>query len=130
MSIDLEYAIKQDIRNNPVVREVDREQKREFLRGLAWTAAVVLMLMIALAPRFKTVTTGYRVEDLREQLAREEAFHRQYRLELELLLRPQLLQQRAVVELGMVEPGERDTLVIERVPASTPPNRAIVAANR
>ena len=39
MSIDLEYAIKQDIRNNPVVREVDREQKREFLRTLLWAGS-------------------------------------------------------------------------------------------
>lgn len=130
MSIDLEYAIKQDIRNNPVVREVDTAQKREFLRALAWAAVVVVMLMIALAPRFKAVSTGYRVETLREQLAHEEAYYRRYRLELEQLLRPQLLQQRAIVELGMLEPTERDTLVIERVPATPPPSRAIVAAAR
>ena len=130
MSIDLEFAIKQDIRNNPVVREVDTEQKREFLRTLGWAAVVVVMFFIALAPRFKAVSTGYRVEDLREQLAREEAYYRKYRLELEQLLRPQLLQRRAEAELGMVEPTERDTLIVERVPAAPPPNRAIVAAVR
>jgi len=130
MSIDLEYAIKQDIRNNPVVREVDTEQKREFLRVLGWAAVVVAMLLVALAPRFTSVSTGYEVEKLRDELAREHAYYRQYRLELEQVLRPQLLQQRATVELGMVEPTERDTLVIERVPASPPPSRAIVAAAR
>ena len=130
MSIDLEYAIKQDIRNNPVVREVDAEQKREFLRMLGWAAVIVVMLMIALAPRFSKVRTGYKVEDLREQFAREEVFYRQYRLELEELQRPQLLQERAHNELGLIEPTERDTLVIERVPASPPPSRAIVAAVR
>ncbi len=130
MSIDLEYAIKQDIRNNPVVREVDAEQKREFLRMLGWAAVIVIMLMVALAPRFTKVTTGYRVEDLKEQLAREEVYYRQYRLELEQLQRPQLLQERAHRELGLVEPTERDTLVIERVPSSPPPSRAIVAAVR
>jgi hypothetical protein len=130
MSIDLEYAIKQDIRNNPVVREVDTEQKREFLRMLGWAAVMVIMLMTALAPRFTTVSTGYRVEELREQLKREDVYYRKYRLELEQLLRPQLLEQRATTELGLVEPTERDTLVIERVPASPPPSRAIVAAAR
>ena len=130
MSIDLEYAIKQDIRNNPVVREVDTEQKREFLRMLGWAAVMVIMLMIALAPRFTTVSTGYRVEELREQLKREDVYYRKYRLELEQLLRPQLLEERAMSELGLVEPTERDTLVIERVPASPPPSRAIVAAAR
>ena len=130
MSIDLEYAIKQDIRNNPVVREVDTEQKREFLRMLGWAAVMVIMLLVALAPRFTTVSTGYRVEELREQLKREEVYYRKYRLEVEHLLRPQLLQQRATTELGLVEPTERDTLVIERVTASPPPSRAIVAAAR
>jgi hypothetical protein len=48
MSVDLEFAIKQDIRNNPVVREVDTEQKREFLRLLAWAGIMVLMLLVAL----------------------------------------------------------------------------------
>lgn len=130
MNIDLEYAIKQDIRNNPVVREVDADQKRDFLRMLAWAAVMVVMLMIALAPRFTAVVTGYRVEDLKDELAREEAFYRQYTLELEHLLRPQLLEERAKAELGLVEPTEKDTLVIERVPASPPADRAIVAANR
>jgi hypothetical protein len=130
MSIDLEYAIKQDIRNNPVVREVDVEQKREFIRMLAWAAVMLVMLMVALLPKVTTVTTSYRVEDLRDDLAREEAFYRQYRLEMEQLLRPQLLEHRAKVELGLVEPTENDTLVIERVPPSPPANRAIVAANR
>ena len=32
MSIDLEYAIKADIRNNPVIREADRRERREFQR--------------------------------------------------------------------------------------------------
>ena len=130
MSIDLEYAIKQDIRNNPVVREVDVEQKREFIRMLAWAAVMFVMLMIALLPKVTTVTTSYRVEDLRDDLAREEAFYRQYHLEMEQLLRPQLLEHRAKVELGLIEPTENDTLVIERVPPSPPANRAIVAANR
>ena len=130
MSIDLEYAIKQDIRNNPVVREVDVAQKREFLRALVWAAVVVAMLLIALAPRFNAVSTGYQVETLREEYAREDAYYRQYRLELEQLLRPQLLQRRAIVELGMREPSEHDTLVIERVQATPPPSRAIVAAAR
>jgi esterase/lipase superfamily enzyme len=130
MSIDLEYAIKQDIRNNPVVREVDVEQKREFLRMLAWAAVMFVMLMIALLPKLTTVSTSYRVEDLKDDLAREDAFYRQYRLEMEQLLRPQLLEHRAKFELGLVEPTEKDTLVIERVPASSPASRAIVAANR
>ena len=128
MSVDLEFAIKQDIRNNPVVREVDTEQKREFLRLLLWAGAIVIMLLIALMPRYKTVADGYGIEDLREEVARETANGRKYRLELETWLRPQLIEQRAIHELGMTFPTEHDTLVLERVPASPPADRAIVAA--
>ena len=128
MSVDLEFAIKQDIRNNPVVREVDSEQKREFIRLLVWAGAIVVMLLVALAPRYKTVADGYGIEDLREELAREVANGRKYRLEFETWLRPQVIEYRAIRELGMSLPTEHDTLVLERVPKSPPIDRAIVAA--
>jgi hypothetical protein len=40
------------------------------------------------------------------------------------------VQERASRELRMVEPTERDIVVIERVPAGAPANRAIVASIR
>ena len=43
MTNDLEFAIKQDIRNNPVVREVDLDQKREFVKMLGWAALASLL---------------------------------------------------------------------------------------
>jgi hypothetical protein len=130
MSIDLEYAIKQDVRNNPVVREVDREQKREFLRMLGGAALVVAVLILVLAPRTSYMSITYRVEDLRDDVTREAEMQRQLRLELAMRLRPQEVQKRAIGELKMVEPTERDIVVIERVPAGAPANRAIVAAVR
>jgi len=130
MSIDLEYAIKQDVRNNPVVREVDRDQKREFFRNLLWAAVCVGMLMFALLPRTNLLATGYRVGDLRSDLAQERIYERQYRLELEMLRRPQEVQARAMRDLKMVESTERTTIVLGRVPASPAASRAIVAAVR
>jgi hypothetical protein len=130
MSIDLEYAIKQDVRNNPVVREVDREQKREFLRMLGGAALAVAVLIFVVAPTTSYFTTGYRVEDLRDDVGREVEVQRQLRLELEVQLRPQEVQHRAVGELKMVEPTEHDIVVIERVPARPKANRAIVASAR
>ena len=47
MSIDVEYAIKKDIRNNPVVREIDFEQKREFRRTLILAGLIVAMLLFS-----------------------------------------------------------------------------------
>ena len=130
MTSDLEYAIKQDIRNNPVVREVDRAQKRELVRTLGWGVLSVCMLMFALMPRTSLVATGYKLEDLREELAQEVILQRQYKLDLEVALRPQALQKRATQLLSMIEPREEDTIVLERVPATAPPSRSIVAAAR
>ena len=130
MSIDLEYAIKQDVRNNPVVREVDREQKREFVRTLGRAGLVLAMVMFALVPRTNLLSTGYRLEDLRDAVAKETEWQRELRLDLEVRLRPQELQKRAVRELQMVEPTEHDIVVIERVPPSALANRAIVASAR
>jgi hypothetical protein len=130
MSIDLEYAIKHDIRNNPVVRDVDAAQRREFVGALKWAALIVGILMLALAPRSKVVATGYEVEELREQVARAQAIQRQYRLQLETLLRPEEIERRAIEELGMVRPNEKTAIVRDRVPAPAPADRAIVAAVR
>jgi hypothetical protein len=127
MSVDLEFAIKQDIRNNPVVREVDAAQRREFFRLLGGAAAVLITLLVILWPRFSQQRQNYRLEDLRQALAQEKELNRKYTLELETMLGPQELEQRALAH-GMIFPSEFDTLVLERVAPSPRPNRGIVAA--
>ncbi len=120
MSIDVEYAIKKDIRNNPVIREIDLEQKREFVRALGLAAVVVVMLLFSLWQHFKIVRHGYDVEDLRELIAIEEVAQRQLILDLETLKRPQEVASRAGRELGFVAPTADDVLIIERHRTATP----------
>lgn len=129
MSIGVEYAIKQDVRNNPVVREVDLEQKRDFLRTLGWAALVVSLLIFAAWPRLNTQRRGIKIEDLRDQQAHEAALNRQYRLQREVLLRPQEIEKRAITTLHMARPSEHDTIILQRVPPSSRAG-AIVAAVR
>jgi len=129
MSIDVEYAIKKDIRNNPVIREIDLEQKREFLRAAALAALVVIMLLFSAWQQFKIVQHGYGVEDLRELIAAEEVVQRKLRLELEFLQRPQEIESRAAEELGLVAPSPDEILVIERVRTSAP-SAAVIAEVR
>ena len=129
MSIDLEYAVRKDIRNNPVVREIDLQQKREFNR-MVWLAAMIVgMLLFSAWQHFEIVNGGYKVERLRVDKAAEESFNRKLRLELETLRRPQYVESFAVKQLRMVAPTSADTLVIERTTASVP-GRAIIASNR
>ena len=129
MKLDLEFAIKQDIRNNPVVREIDIAQKKEFLRMIAWGVTVLVMLIIALAPRFQAVKGGYAIEKLRNELETEREYNRRLKLEYETETRPEEVAQRAR-RLGLVEPTEADTMIVERVAPSPAADRAIVAANR
>jgi hypothetical protein len=129
MSIDLEYAIKKDIRNNPVLREVDTLERREFRRIVLLAGLAVAMLLFSAWQHFETVKYNRSIESLRLDRSREEAVNRQLRLNLETLRAPQHVEQRARRELGLATPSAVDTLVIERARASSP-SRAIVAQAR
>ena len=130
MSIDLEYAIKKDIRNNPIVREVDREQKREFMRMLAFGVAIVGMLLFSAAQPFKVLSSGYEIERKRQQLAEEESLHRKLTLELEMWRAPERLEARAMRELDMIAPTSSEMVVLELIPAPNPPDRSVIATAR
>jgi cell division protein FtsL len=119
MNLDVEYAIKKDIRNNPVVREVDLDHKRQLMRTIVIAIAVVAMLLFWVWQRFGIVETGYVESALRAQLALETARNRQLRLEVEMLRAPQVIEDQATRDLQMVAPTPATTLVIER-PAGTP----------
>jgi len=129
MSIDVEYAIKKDIRNNPIVREVDRQQKREFTRTVWLAALLVAMLLFSAWQHFELLDNGYKVGQLERQRAFEAEMNRQLRLEVETLRAPQAIEAQATRDLHMVAPGPKDTIIIERAPG-TAPTKAIVAAVR
>jgi cell division protein FtsL len=129
MSIDVEYAIKKDIRNNPVVREIDGQQKREFFRVTCLAVLIVAMGLFAAWQHFRIVQNGYDLQKLEQARGSEEALNRKLRLEVETLRSPQRLERIAIRDLHMIAPADRDTLVIERATASSP-DRAIVASAR
>ena len=56
MSIDVEYAIKKDIRNNPIVREIDWQQKQEFLRTVCVGGLIVMMVIFFVVPMLSMYT--------------------------------------------------------------------------
>jgi cell division protein FtsL len=129
MSIDVEYAIKKDIRNNPVVRAIDRQQKRDFVRTTCLAVLIVAMGLFAAWQHFKILQNGYEVQKLQQTRAAEESVNRQLRLEVETLRAPQRIERIAFRDLHMVSPAAKDTLVIERA-TPTAPDQAIVATAR
>jgi hypothetical protein len=124
MNLDVEYAIKKDIRNNPVVRELDVQHKRQLMRTIGIACVVVAMLLFWVWQRFGIVENGYEVSVLQAQLALETARNRQLQLEVEMLRAPQVIETQATRDLHMLAPTPATTLVIER-PAGAPRAGAI-----
>lgn len=129
MSIDVEYAIKKDVRNNPVVRDVDEKQRRTLARGLVGGALIVGLVLLTGWQHYQIIDSSYHVERLAREFAEQEALNRRLRLEVEALRAPALIERRAMSELHMAYPTPAQTLLVERVRAATPP-RAAVAMGR
>jgi cell division protein FtsL len=128
-SIDVEYAIKKDVRNNPIIREADTRQRDEFIRASVVWSLIVGMAMFAAWQHFQILRNGYKVEQLQHARAQEEAINRRLRLTIETLRAPQRIEQIATTELHMIVPPPGSTLVIQRVAPSSA-DKAIVASAR
>lgn len=129
MSIDVEYAIKKDLRNNPIVRGVDEKQRRALVRTLGVGVLVVGMLLFSAWQRYQMIDHGYRVEKLTKDIAEQEALNRRLRLEVDTLRSPDMIESRAMRELQMAYPTPAETVLVERIPATTAP-KAVVAHAR
>jgi cell division protein FtsL len=122
-----EYAIKKDVRNNPIVREVDRERHREMWRSTLIGVFLVLVLLFSAWQHFELLRHGYRLEQMQRERASEEAVNRHLRLEIETLRSPARIERMAMGRLRMVAPSADDAIVIERVIQTAAPPRSVVA---
>lgn len=120
-----EYAIKKDVRNNPIVREIDRERHRQMWRTGFIGLFLVGALVFSVWRQAELLRHGYDADDLREALQEEETMRRHLLLELETLQSRAAIERQATEQLGMVEPGPDDQEVIERIVPSDPPDAAV-----
>jgi cell division protein FtsB len=130
MSIDLEFAIKKDIRNNPIVREVDVQQKREFRQTLGIVTLVVAIILFWAWPHMQVVRRASQIEHLRQAVQAAEARNRHLRLELATVSAPQIVDERARRRLRLVTPTEKDTVIVERVQPARPAHAIVADAAR
>ncbi len=128
MSIDVEYAIKKDLRNNPIVRGVDEKQRRALVRGLGIGVLVVGMLLFSGWQRYQMMDHGYNVERMTKEIAAQEATNRRLQLEVDTLQSPGMIERRAIDELHMAYPTPAETVLVERVPATTAPKTVVASA--
>ena len=122
-----EYAIRKDVRNNPIVREVDEEKQRELWKSVGIAGFLVVVLLFSAWQHFELLRHGYEVEELQRQRASEEETTRRLRLEIETLKSPKRIETLATRQLHLVAPSRDEAIVIERVVPAEAPAKSIVA---
>src|SRR5438045_8302230 len=109
-----EYAVKKDVRNNPIVREVDEERQRELWKSVAVAAFLVVVLLFSAWQHFELLRHGYQLEQVQRERATEEGTSRRLRLEIETLKSPKRIEPIAMHQLHLVSPTRDDAIIIER----------------
>ena len=122
-----EYAIKKDVRNNPIVREVDEARQRELWKSAGVAAFLVLVLLFSAWQHFELLRHGYQIEEMKRQRAAEEETGRRLRLEVDTLKSPKRIETVATEQLHLVTPSLDDAIVIERIVPADPPAASVVA---
>ena len=62
--LDFDYAGRRGIRNNPIVREVDKVRQRELWRSAAVGVFLVFVLLFSAWQHFELLQLGYRIEQM------------------------------------------------------------------
>ncbi len=122
-----EYAIKKDVRNNPIVREVDEARQRELWTSVAIGGLLVIALLFSAWQHFELLRHGYQLEELQRQHAAEEETGRRLRLELDTLKSPKRIEKLAIERLQLVAPAHEEAVVLERIVPAVPPGKSVIA---
>ena len=91
--LDFDYAGRRDIRNSPIVREVDKVRQRELWRSAAVGVFLVFVLLFSAWQHFELLQLGYRIEQMQEERAREVEINRHLKLEIETLKAPDRIER-------------------------------------
>jgi cell division protein FtsL len=127
-NVDAEYQIRKDVRNNPIVREVDHQRQRELWRWMLIGGFLVGVVLFKALQHFSLLSNGYEVERLQRERAQHVEIQRKLQLEIETLLAPERIEEIAIKQLRMVPPSPGSTVVIERVEPAARPGKAVVVS--
>lgn len=122
-----DYAIKKDVRNNPIVREVDSARLGDLWRSMAVGGLLVAALLFSAWQHFEILRHGYQIEEMQRQKAVEDDVQRRLKLEVDTLRSPKRIEAVATERLHLVSPSRDEAIVIERVLPADPPAQSIVA---
>src|SRR3954471_1206784 len=128
MAESFEYAIRKDVRNNPIVREVDYARQRELWKSVGLMTLLVVLALFFAWPHFEMTLNGYRIEQVQKEKDAEEEMTRQLRLEIETLRSPRRIETLATTRLHLVAPKQDEAIVLERVTPAALPASSIIAS--
>ena len=111
--MDFEHAIKMDVRNNPIVRELDQARQRELWRWMLVGVALVGVILFSLWQRFSVMRISTQIETQQRQLSTAIEAGRRLHLEVERLSSPRRVEQLAV-RAHMVHADRSTTLILVR----------------
>lgn len=122
-----EYAIKKDVRNNPIIREVDQTRQRELWKSVGIAGFLVLVLLFSAWQHFELLRHGYQVGELERERRREEEAAHHLRLEVETLRSPKRIETLAIEQLHLVAPSRDEAIILERAVPADRPDPSVVA---
>ena len=99
MKEPIEYAIKKDVRNNPIVREIDESRQRALWRWVRIGAFLVTVGLFSAWQHFEIIRHGYSIDQMEREHSELEETARRLRLEIETLRSPQRIE--ALVKVRM-----------------------------
>jgi cell division protein FtsL len=111
--MDFEHAIKMDVRNNPIVRELDQARQRELWRSMLIGGALVLVVLFSLWQRFSVMRTATEIETVQRELSQALEEQRRLTLEVEQLSAPGRIEKLALAQ-HMVRADRSTTRIIVR----------------
>jgi len=136
--MDFEHAIKMDVRNNPIVRELDQARQRELWRWMLVGGALVGVILFSLWQRFSVMRVATQIESTERDLGQARELQRRLRLDVERLSAPRRIEQLALRN-HMVHADRTTTRIIvrpadgagdEQVAAHSVPQIAAVAPRK
>jgi cell division protein FtsL len=111
--MDFEHAIKMDVRNNPIVRELDQARQRELWRSMLIGGTLVGVVLFSLWQRFSVMRTATEIETVQHELTQALEEQRRLTLEVEQLSAPGRIEKLAIGQ-HMVRADRTTTRIIVR----------------
>ena len=124
---NLDFRVTRDIRNAPIVREIDRRRQRELWRSAVVGVCFVAVILFSAWQNFELIRYGYDIEQMEQERSEQLDLNRHLLLEIETLSAPRRIERVATAELGLAPPAGAGVQVVERQVASPPPDGAVMA---